>query len=347
MIWNRPRVEAPPFSWDGNKLLRAEWMFLSEAGTAVGLAMHLPEQEQSDFVVDALVRDALATAELEGEVLDALRVKACVRRRLGLAFDESPADELEAGVAALMADMLQNASKPVAVKTLTEWRGWVTEGATGETGRGEMRHFVRWLGRSSAEDDIAASPLVHAGIAHLWLESAHPYAFGTGIMGRALAQKTLMKGVPCPNFMPLAQVMQRRQKEYFAALDNACRDRDATFWLVWFASAAMEAVRENKARAEFAKRKVAFLNSLRDRVCGRQEDVLKHLFENENDAFRSGVSASAYARLTGVSTETARDDLRDLVALGALAHVAKGRSAAYFLNIAPPDIQTVGVDEIA
>lgn len=346
MIWSRPRVEAPPFIWDGGKLLRAEWLFLSESGGAIGLAKHLPASEQSDLVVDSLVRDSLSTVELEGEVLAADRVRACVRSRLGLSFDACDGRGLEYGVAALVVDIMQGASKPFTGKTLTDWRNMVAEGASSETGRGEMRKFVRWLGRDSVDDDIAASPLAFAGLAHLWVEIAHPYAFGTGILGRAIAQKTLLQGIAAPNYTPMAQVMLRRQKEYFAAIDNACRDRDATDWLMWFAAAAIEAVRENMARVEFIKRKMAFLASLRDRICSRQEDALRRLFANETEAFETGIGPGAYADLTGVSVETAQDDLKDLTALGALKHGKKGAVGTYRLNLPPPAVATVRVEDI-
>lgn len=346
MIWNRPRAETPPFTWDGNKVLRAEWLFLSETGSAIGMAKHLPPQEQSDLVVDSLVRDALATVELEGEVLEPARVRACIRSRMGLAFDDGGARGLEAGVAALIVDVVQNPSKPLTGKTLAGWRNLVTEGASSDTGRAEMRKLVRWLGRESANDDIETSPLVYAGLSHLWLESAHPCSFGTGILGRAVAQRTILRGVPNPNYTPMAQVMLRRQKEYFAAIDNACRDRDATSWLAWFASAAIEAVRENAARVEFIKRKIALLDSLRDRICGRQEDVLRHLFANETEAFDTGIGAGAYSGLTGANAETAQADLTELLALGALKRDEQGSSGVYRLNLPPPTVKTVRVEDV-
>lgn len=345
-MWNDAAAEAIPFTWERAKLLRAEWTFLAEAGKNAGAAGGLPPREQAELAVDVLARDAGATLELEGEIVDAERVKSRVRDHMGLSFGGGGSGVMD-GVALISVDVAHNAGRTLTAGTLSGWSGLLGGGPVSEAGRDELRAFLRWFERETTREDAAAAPITLAGLAHLWFESIHPFSFGTGVVGRAIAQKTLMRGMPGNYFAPLSVVLLRRQKEYYAALDRACRERDASSWLLWFAAAAVEAGRENRAGVVFAKRFSALMKSLRDHINGRQEDMVRRMFSRESDALPGEMRPVKYAKLCRVPLETAERELDELASLEALRRDDRDGEAIYRPAVSMQAVEAVRVEDIA
>lgn len=354
MIWNQLQTDTPAFIWDANKLFRAEWLFLSEAGMTSGAARHVPALEQGELVVDILSRDASASMEIEGEVLEQELVEESVRRRMGLAIDDRAPDRSGSGIARVVVDVLQRSSEPLDIQTIERWHellsgrdaNVLSAPPLSENKRIELANFLRWLNKTAGDGNDSMSPLVRAGLAHVWFESIHPYPFGSGIIGRAIAIGTLMAGAPNRNFLPLATVMLRSRNTYHRLLDEACRDRNATNWLLWFSAAAIEAVRENLAAVQFRVARFKLRESLQDRLTSAQRNALLHLFRRGMTNFRSGLSASGYAAITGTTMKTAKHELAQLFGMGALARTVKGGHVLYHLNVPPPEVKPVKLKDI-
>jgi hypothetical protein len=87
MQWNWQRPDWPRFIWQANRLQRAEALFLLGGGAFEGILKHLPPTDGDDLTVEALSTEALATSEIEGEILDRASLQSSVRTLLGLAAD--------------------------------------------------------------------------------------------------------------------------------------------------------------------------------------------------------------------------------------------------------------------
>ncbi len=366
MHWNQIHPNAPTFIWNPNQLLKAEWLFLTETGLTAGLLRHLTSADQGEIIVETAVHDSLANMEIDGEILDPCHVEAGIRRQLGLAMDTGHANALEIALAKLTAATLQGTGNRLTERTLEEWRRWfLTEEereqekrAAARTPAGkknptpeeqekrrEIRYFLNWFSLPP-DNSLRPSPLVRAGLAHLWFESMQPLGKISGPVGRALAEIALIQGLPNQVFTPLAQIFHKYRHEYHSLLDTAIRDHDANQWLLWFAAAAIEAGRTARARIEFSLNQTRLLENLRDRLSRRQEDLLLTLFQQAPEDFPLGVSPSQYARLQALPPAQVASDMANLAGMHALTKTIRGERLRYYLNTPSPVIDRVRIEDI-
>ena len=339
------RIDSPPFVWDNERLRHADWVFLREAALAVGAARHLSSTEQGELVVDALSRETAASAEIDGEPLSPESVKACVRREMRLSFDDSATDPMTCGAAGLTVEVLRHGARHLGARTLSGWGALVSTARPTKSAQHELRRFVRWFGGSALEDNADTMPLVRAGLAHLWFESIHPYPDATGLVGRAVALKAIGQSLPEPALIPLSPWYLSRRKDYHRALDEACRDGDATEWLALFAAAVIESCREYLARIEFVIAAEKLLRTLHDHISGRQETALRHLFRQGPEP-SPGLDTMSYASIAGVPESVAEAEVAHLASLGALERIEHRHETRHRLNIPAPSVEKVRMEDL-
>ena len=76
MMWNWQQPDWPSFSWDRDRLKKAEAVFLVGSGVFAGAMKHLNERDREQLTIEAISTEALTTSEIEGEVLDRASVHA-------------------------------------------------------------------------------------------------------------------------------------------------------------------------------------------------------------------------------------------------------------------------------
>lgn len=355
MLWQRWREYNPNFIVDSERLHRAEWIFLSESGLTAGAARHLDAYQQSRLAVRNLKDNVLASFEIDGEVLDGERVEASLRRQLGIAFQGEGDSAAEMGAAALaMAALWDSEGVEVGDKALVAWRSRYeavlfpgspgVEAGLNPEARRELASFMGWY--EEARPEAEEAPLLRAGLAHLWFESICPFAAATGVAGRMLAERLLMRALPSRNFIPLSLVCAKYRHEYHRVLDEACRDRDATRWLVWFAAAAVEAGRVSRARLDFAMSWSGLMSRLESRITRKQNLLLTRLFWLGAEGFATGLAVEEQAARLGIPRGSIQRDVSALVECAALRRVVRGGEARYLLNIPSPEVPRVRPEDI-
>ncbi|MCD8351237.1 MAG: DUF4172 domain-containing protein [Planctomycetaceae bacterium] len=352
MPWNKLHADVPAFIWESDSLLKAEWTFMAEAAANVGMAKLLGASQQADLAVDSLAADIVASMEIENEIVDASLVAAGIRSQLGLTLAGVECQPIADGCASLILDVSRHHSRSISENWLDGWREFFwrhfsldrpTPPSLTPDRRRELRDFITWLNTVPPRGDTA---LARAGLAHLWLESIHPLPLGSGIVGRIIAEMILARSVPGNSFTPLCTVLLRRRIEYHRQVDTACRDRDATQWLLWFAAAVIEAGRLSRARLELAINRERLLESLREEISGRQERVLLDIFSLGDAAFLPGVCPAHYAAATGRDVKSVAADMANLTAAGALRRTIRGRTTRYHLALPSPEVARVAIDDI-
>lgn len=373
MPWNWEQPDWPRFTWDADRLAKAESRFLLNAGIFLGAVKHLSEDDHSRLVVEAIGDEAVTTSAIEGEILDRESVQSSIRRALGLATDKRRVGRAEQGVAEMMVDLYHAVSKGASESALTNatlfrWHRMLLEGDPDveEVGRyrthhepmqvlsgridkpkvhfeappssrvpEEMGRFLDWFNdtRPGAGNANALPALTRAGVAHLYFESIHPFEDGNGRIGRAIAEMALAQSLGRPTLTALAATILARRAAYYDALERANKRNEITEWLAWFAGITLEAQGRTQAIIEFLIEKTRLLESLRGQLNARQEKVLLRVLREGPAGFQGGLSASNYIAIARTSPATATRDLQQLAEIGALERVGERKHTRYHLPI--------------
>lgn len=378
MAWNWQRPDWPNFSWDPDRFKKAEEVFLVGGGVLQGTLTHLDETDRELLTIEAISSEALTTSEIEGEILDRASVRSSIRKQLGLATDERRATLAEQGIAEMMVDLYRSFAEPLSHEMLFRWHGVLLGGTRSlrDVGRyrtsdeamqvvsgpihlpkvhfeapssaavpEEMERFIAWFNRTAPDGTDSLAGLTRAAVAHLYIESVHPFEDGNGRIGRAICEKALSQCTGQPTLTALAATMLLRRKAYYAALQAATRDNSITSWIAWFAGITIEAQRRTLARIEFAVDKTKLLDRLRDRLNDRQVKALLRMLREGPEGFAGGLSAGNYMTITGAPPATATRDLGDMVAKGALQRTGERRHARYHPTIPLRPVRPVTVNE--
>jgi Fic family protein len=175
--------------------------------------------------------------------------------------------------------------------------------------------------------------LTRAGIAHLYFVSIHPFEDGNGRIGRAIAEKSLAQNLEHPTLIALAYTIERKRKDYYAALEHNNHDLEISDWLQYFACTVLAALDNTIKRVDFYIAKAKFFERLRDQFNGRQTKVIARMFREGIDGFKGGLSAENYISIAETSRATATRDLQDMVEKGALTRTGERRHTRYRLKV--------------
>jgi len=364
MAWTWQRDGWPDFTWNRARSQRAEARFLLEAGAFAGMVRHLAAGEGEGLTVDALSDEAMATSEIEGEVLDRDSVRSSIRRALGLGFERRRAGAAERGIAETMVDLHRSFAAPLSEAMLFGWHRMVTAGRRDlrDVGRwrrdpspmqvvsgpvhapvvhfeappardvpAEMARFVAWFNRTGLEGDEALPAMTRAGIEPFYFVCIHPFENGNDRVGRAVAEKALAQGLGRPTEIALAATILARRRDYYAALERNNTGVELTDWLDWFSGTVLAAQARATETVVFVLAKTRLLDRVSGLLNARQTKALSRVLREGPAGFRGGLSAGNYATITGASPATATRDLADMVGKGVLVREGERRYARYWV----------------
>ena len=369
-IWNSPAW--PALTYDARSLDAPLRRARTECGRLFGKAEAVSSGERMLVEQDAWSGEAVATAAIEGEVIELASVRSSVARRLGI--DPSLAASVPRQVEGLL-DVMESAAadwdSELTAERLCRWQAALfpargTALRAIETGRfrthddamqivsgpigretvhyvappsasvpGEMQVFLAWFNRTR---DGSLDGVLRAGLAHVWFESIHPFEDGNGRVGRAVVDLALAQDVRrSTRLHGVSSELRRRQREYYDALNLAQRGGgDVTGWLEWFVDVFTGSCRMRAALIDESLVRARFWQEHKQvSLNERQRKVLNRMLEAGPGRFEGGLTPRKYVRLTGVSSVTAWRDIDDLVRKGLLVKgAAAGRSTYYDLGIA-------------
>ncbi len=354
----------PGFTWDEASVAPRLTVVSRRQGRLIGRMESLGFELKSEAVLTTLTADVLTSSEIEGEKLDKDQVRSSIARRLGLDVGALPkADRNVEGVVEMMLDATQNFAGSLTQDRLFGWHA-----ALFPTGRSGMRKIIVGAFRDDSDGrmQVVSGPIgrerVHyeapqaarlgqemsafldwfegttpgdlvlkAALAHLWFVTIHPFEDGNGRIARAIADMMLARSEgSSQRFYSMSAQIRDERDAYYDVLEATQKgELDITRWLTWFLDCldrALEGAEDMLgsvlAKARFWERiKAVAINE-------RQRAVLNRLL----DGFEGKLNTSKWARLTGVSTDTALRDITDLVDKGILGkQAAGGRSTSYSL----------------
>jgi Fic family protein len=366
MTWNWQRPGWPNFAYDSKALDALERQFLRQSGEFVGACKHIGSDDQETLKIELISEEAVKTSEIEGEILDRDSVQSSLRHQFGLGAEAPGVKPAERGIAEMMIDLYRNFATPLADKTMFDWHamllagdreievigGYRTHADAMQVVSGpihkrtvhfeappsarvpeEMKRFIAWFNDTAPGGKTPHPALTRASLAHLYFVCIHPFEDGNGRIGRALAEKSLAQNLGQPSLIALAYTIERKRKDYYAALERNNKELEITPWMKYFAGTIVEAQNNTIKRADFYVAKAKFYEKFRDRLNERQAKVIARMFREGIDGFRGGLSAENYIAISETSRATATRDLQDLIEKGALTKTGELRHTRYFLHL--------------
>jgi Fic family protein len=321
---------------------------------------------RSEAHLQTLTQDVIKSSEIEGEKLDLEQVRSSIARRLGMDIGALlPVDRNVEGVVEMMIDATTNYSKPLTAERLFDWHaalfptgrsgmGRITVGnwrddangpmqvLSGPIGREkvhyeapparrvpkEMARFLTWYAKPGEID-----PLLHAGLAHFWFVTIHPFEDGNGRIARAIADMALARSERLgQRFYSMSAQIRLERNDYYAMLERTQKgDTDITEWQQWFLGCLGRAIEGAHETLGKVLDKARFWERFaRAPMNERQITVLNRLL----DGFEGNLTTSKWAKLARCSQDTAYRDILDLVERGALVkNSSGGRSTSYSLAL--------------
>ncbi|MBQ5697256.1 MAG: Fic family protein [Muribaculaceae bacterium] len=361
-IWQQS--EWPKFRWDNDRLIHLLSDVRHHQGKVQGLMSGLGFDSQSYASLDVMTEDVLRSSEIEGELLNADRVRSSIARHLGLPTEGLPEpDHYTEGVVQVMLDAVGNKDNPLTHERLHNWHAALFP--TGRSGMypitvaayrvgaepmqvvsGAMGHervhyqapdsddvpsmmdeFLAWVNR-----DVAIDPILKAAIAHMWFVSIHPFDDGNGRLTRTITDMLLARADETPHrFYSMSAEILRERKGYYAALEKTTvGSMDITEWIEWFLQTLRNAILRSETMVRRVVKKSLFWQRNSDvSMNERQVKMVNRLW----DGLEGKLTTSKWAKMTKSSQATALRDITDLLDKGILIVADEGgRSTNYLLN---------------
>jgi Fic family protein len=362
MPWNWELPNWPHFSYSLDRISQKERQFLLNMGSACAFLKEIEEQDYHQFVVEILSTEGLESSRIEGEILDRESLQSSIRQHFGLNSTFKQQANQESQIAKLLCSIYEFFAQPLTHEMLWEWHATLfnDQSPLADRGKyrthvepmqiisrrydsskvffeappsakilGEMEVFIDWFNSTTLSEPI----LARAAIAHVYFESIHPFEDGNGRIGRGLIEKVLSQGIGRPVLIAVSKVLEKRKKDYYAALERCNRTTEIGQWIEFFADVVLQAQEESMHLLYFLIEKSKMLTSLSGQLNPRQEKALLRVFTAGPKGFKGGLSAENYLAITKASRATATRDLADLVQKGALKKTGELRHTRYWLNL--------------
>jgi Fic family protein len=361
-VWQRP--DWPQWRFDASALAAPLAEVHRAQGHLAGRMAGVGLAQRDQATLRALTQEVVTTSAIEGESLDLDAVRSSIARRLGVDIGAlAPSDRHVDGVVDMVLDATQRFAEPLTAERLFGWHAalfptgysgrlrirtgaWRDDAAgpmqvvSGPIGREKVHYeappataldaetaaFLQWFDAPPAGDSI-----VHAGLAHLWLVTLHPFDDGNGRISRAVGDMALARAEgSAQRFYSLSAQIQRERKRYYEQLEATQRGMlDVTPWLAWFLGCLLRAVQGAEGLVADVLAKAQFWQRWADvPMNARQTLVLNRVL----DGMEGKLSNARWAAIAKCSSDTALRDINDLLARGVLVQLeGGGRNTAYAL----------------
>lgn len=349
------------FRYDSQRIIDELGRVRAKQGMIVGRMLSLGFDSQDEAVLKNMSMELVRSSEIEGEKLNLEEVRSSIARRLGIATAGIvPTSRYVDGVVEMQLDATQNYKKPLSSERLFGWHNvlfptgmsglyrievgkyrtgemQVVSGAMGmekvhyqapSAARvpEEMNRFIGWVNSDENTDAV-----LKAAIAHLWFVSIHPFDDGNGRIARALTEMLLARSENCSKrFYSISAEMKLLQKDYYNVLERTQRSNgDITDWLLWFLHCFEQALDSTEDALSTVLRKADFWERYRNVSFNERQ---RKLINMQFGGFFGKLTTGKWAKIAKCSTDTALNDIRDLVEKGVLKKAPEGgRSTNYIL----------------
>lgn len=349
------------FTYDSHKVMTELGKVRAKQGLMLGRMSSLGFDFQEDALLTTLSQELVSSSEIEGELLDRQQVRSSIARRLGIeTAGMVGASRYVEGVVEMLLDATQRYAEPLTDARLFGWHNvlfptgmsglykievaqyrsgemQVVSGAMGkekvhyeapkpERLAEEMERFISWVNAASEVDEV-----VKAAITHLWFVTIHPFDDGNGRIARALTDMMLARSErTSKRFYSMSAEIKLMRSEYYEVLERTQRgDGDITEWLLWFLRCFDEALDSTEENLSAVLARARYWEHFaKEEINERQRKIINLQF----DGFFGKLTSSKWAKIAKCSSDTALNDIKDLLGKGMLVKNGEGgRSTNYSL----------------
>ncbi len=337
--------------------------FMERAGQSSGYMSGLSQGNQDESIITLLVKEAIKTSAIEGELINRADVVSSIKKNLGFSTPSLIIkDKRSEGIAELLIRSRETFDANLSENILFDWhrllmRGnydieigqWrshtkpmqIVSGAMGKekvhfeappsvTVPDQMTIFINWFNTSKNE---ITSPIIRAAIAHLYFESLHPFEDGNGRIGRIIAEKSLAQSLKRPILMSLSTAIEAKKSIYYQALQKAQRSNHINDWILYFGNTILEAQQDFLVEIDFYLKKTRFFDGHKDILNDRQQKVIRRMLDEGEADFVGGLNARKYQAIAKTSKATATRDLQDLIEKQIIISKGSGRATNYQVRL--------------
>ena len=349
------------FRFDSQQIMNELGRVRTKQGLILGRMLSLGFNFQDDAVLSNMSLELVRSSEIEGEKLNLEEVRSSIARRLGIErAGLVPVSRYVDGVVEMLLDATQKYDQPLTHDRLFGWHNvlfpnqmsglyrievgkyrsgdmQVVSGPMGmekvhyqapsaERVPAEMERLINWV---NDNDEIDA--VLKAAIAHLWFVSIHPFDDGNGRITRALTEMLLARSENCSKrFYSISAKIKELQNEYYEVLERTQQGNgDITEWLLWFLGCFEQALKSTEDTLSSVIQKAAFWERHRHVSFNERQ---RKLLNMQFDGFFGKLTSGKWAKIAKCSSDTALNDINDLIAKGILKKSGEGgRSTNYIL----------------
>lgn len=349
------------FRYDSHKVLNLLGEIRMKQGVILGRMYSIGFHFQEETVLSTMSLELVHSSEIEGEKLNLSEVRSSIARKLGMeTAGFAPSSRYVEGIVEMLMDATQNYNEPLSDNRLFGWHNvlfptgrsrlynidvgkyrtgemQVVSGALGhqkihyqapgpERVPSEMKRFIDWVNTDTETDGV-----VKAAVAHLWFVSIHPFDDGNGRIARAITDMLLSRSEDNGRrFYSMSSEIKLMQNEYYDVLERTQKgDGDITEWLLWFLSCFEKALSTTEDNLSCVIEKTRFWDNHRNTEFNERQRKMINL---QFDGFFGKLTTGKWAKITKCSTDTALNDINDLMDKGILEKSKEGgRSTNYKL----------------
>src|SRR5438270_7785043 len=147
----------PHFDWNPERIAESLVAIRHQQGRLLGHMEALGFNLRQEATLQVLTEDVLTTSEIEGERLDAEKVRSSIARRLGIDIGAlKPADRNVEGIVEMMLDATRHYDQPLTDERLFAWHASLFP--TGHSGMSKIR-AGSWRDDSTGPMKVVSGPV--------------------------------------------------------------------------------------------------------------------------------------------------------------------------------------------
>lgn len=369
--WIWQQADWPKFHWQDEIIQPILRSVRLKQGILLGKTGAVNQDISLESALDTLLQNIIASSAIEGEQLNIESVRSSLAKRIGLHLKHPfPITTRSEGLAQMMVDAIYNLNTPLSLARMHQWHQWLFpedsmpllypvnagqlrgsepmqvvsgridkptvhyEAPPREQLEDELNRFTDWFNHSLKEPNT--DPLIRAAISHFWFITIHPYEDGNGRLTRAITDLALAQDDELSiRLYAMSITILANRKNYYDILEKSQRSTtNITPWLCWFLKILENSIQTATDKIERTLAKSRFWYVYQEAALSKEQiKVLNRMFDDCENTFEQGISATQYKKITKTSKATATRHLTDLLEKGCIEKLpGGGRSTRYHIT---------------